>query len=148
MNNQGKVWYFAYGSNLNRDRLYCRIKKWEDEKRAILKDFRLTFDSRGKADIISESDDQVYGAAYCITMEQLDDLDDCEGVQSGVYQRKPVVVDCDAGKQEAVTYQKVSPSRFEKPADWYLELILTGLEEHGWGRDVIEAVKRIASRSI
>jgi len=74
-------WYFAYGSNLKRDRLRERIGEWKQEQKAILKDFTLTFakgyinHESGKANIKACSDNEVEGAVYLITEDQFIKLD-------------------------------------------------------------------------
>jgi len=141
-------WYFAYGSNLNKERLRSRIGAWKESKRAKLVGFRLTFDSRGYADIIEDPQSIVYGAVYLVTPEQLKKLDEYEGVRWGVYVRRRVrVVTEEGGTLDAVTYVKKEKNPFSKPDEWYLQLILNGLSEHGYGSEILGYVKRIAQQS-
>ena len=65
-------WYFAYGSNLCKEQMRKRVGEWRESKRAKLLGFRLTFDSRGRADIVEDPQGVVYGAVYLLTSEQLD----------------------------------------------------------------------------
>lgn len=80
------VWYFAYGSNLNVEQMKRRIGERKAERKAVLKNYRLTFNgcstkwgNRGVADIEKIEGSSVKGVIYRISEEQLDWLDKCEG---------------------------------------------------------------------
>jgi len=138
------VWYFAYGSNLDMDRLRERIGEWQDDKRATLKDHRLTFDSGGKADILEQRGERVWGAVYEVTEAQLGVLDRFEGVHSGVYKRVRVNVECNGKTEPVITYVKAEKTSFHPPDDEYLNYILRGLKQHGYDEGTIEMVRAIA----
>jgi len=138
------VWYFAYGSNLDMDRLRSRIGRWQAAKKAALKDYRLSFDSRGKADILEQRGERVWGTVYKVTEAQLKILDDFEGVHSGVYKRVRVNVECDGKTEHAIAYVKVEKTSFHPPNDEYLNYILRGLKQHGYDEETIEAVRAAA----
>jgi len=136
------VWYFAYGSNLDMDRLRERIGEWQDDKRATLKDYRRTFDSRGKADILEQKGERVWGAVYKVTEAQLKILDDrFEGVRRNIYKRVWVNVECNEKTEPAIAYVKVEKTSFHPPSDEYLSYILRGLKQHGYGEEIIEKVR-------
>ena len=138
------VWYFAYGSNLDIDRFRKRIGTWQENKRATLKDYRLSFDSRGKADILERRGERVWGAVYEVSEAQLGILDDFEGVHSGVYKRVRVNVECDGKTEPAIAYVKVEKTSFRPPDDEYLNYILRGLKQHGYDEQTIEIVRAAA----
>lgn len=145
-----RKWYFAYGSNLSRAQLKKRIGEWMEEHRAILKGFRLTFakgysgHTSGKANIKPDPDGDVKGVIYLVTESQLSKLDRYEGVGRGVYKREQVNVESQGKLLPAITYVMVRELCRLKPSDDYLDLILKGLEEHGYGQEVIEEVRKIA----
>jgi len=135
------VWYFAYGSNLDMDRFRKRIGVWQETKRATLKDYRLSFDSRGKADILEQKGERVWGAVYEVTEDQLKILDGFEGVHNGIYKRIHVNVECRGKTEPAIAYVKVKKIGFHPPDDEYLNYILRGLKQHGYGEETIEVVR-------
>ena len=135
------VCYFAYGSNLDMDRLRRRIGGWQESKRATLRGYQLSFDSRGKADILDHIGERVWGAVYKVTEAQLDTLDDFEGVQSGIYKRVLVDVECDGETEPAIAYERAKKTSFHPPSDEYLNYILRGLRQHGYSEEIIRAVR-------
>jgi gamma-glutamylcyclotransferase (GGCT)/AIG2-like uncharacterized protein YtfP len=139
------MYYFAYGSNLKRDRLRDRVGAWSSEENCFLEGYRLTFDSRGKADIIEEVSSKVYGVIYGLSEQQMRALDTYEGVSNNVYRRSTVSVTVVAGRVDAVVYVKVNSSTFHVPNEQYLNFIIEGLAEHCFGQDIIDGVKRIAN---
>jgi cation transport regulator ChaC len=82
-----------------------------------------------------------------VTESQLSKLDKCEGVSMGVYKRERVNVECEGRIISATTYVMVREICPLKPSNDYLSHILKGLEEHGYGREVIEEVRKIADSS-
>jgi len=145
-----RKWYFAYGSNLSKERLRRRIGEWMEEHNATLKGFRLTFaksysgHTSGKADIKPDPSGEVKGVIYSVTESQLSKLDKYEGVGIGVYRRKRVNVESEGKLVSATTYVMVREICPLKPSNEYLEHILKGLEEHGYSKEVMEEVRKIA----
>ena len=156
------IWYFAYGSNLNVAQMKKRIGEWKAERKAALKNYRLTFngysakwDNKGVADIVESEGNSVKGAIYRISEEQLAILDICEGYKGiegrNIYNRnvpeRPMYVISGGEEVGVVTYyvaDAARQSKFNKPSDKYLETIIEGLRHHGWGEDVVREVKEIA----
>lgn len=148
-----RKWYFAYGSNLSRARLRKRIGVWTEEHKAILQGFRLTFakgyegHADGKANIKPDPSGEVKGVIYLVTENQLSKLDEYGGVSIGVYRREQVNVESEGKLLSVITYVMVRELCQLKPSDDYLNLILEGLKEHGYGQEVIEEVRKIADSS-
>lgn len=147
-----EVWYFAYGSNLDKKNFEKRVGGFKEVRKAILKDFIIAFNSfhpgwgGGVADIVESEGGRVYGAVYKIDKEGLLRLDRAVGVPE-FYRRMVVEVETDAGKVEAYTYTTVKKRGFVMPTSSYLAFILRGLKQHGWDEEVIEEVRRIARRA-
>ena len=145
-------WYFAYGSNLKRDRLRERIGEWKQEQRAILKGFALTFakgysnHESGYANIKACSETQVEGAVYLITEDQFRDLDRCEGVALGVYRRRLVDVETNGKLIAATAYDMNKEICSLRPSAKYLNYILDGLREHGYAESIIKKVEETAKK--
>ncbi len=147
-------WYFAYGSNLKRDRLRERIGPWKQEQRALLKGFVLTFakgysnHESGYANIKACSETQVEGAVYLIAEDQFRDLDRCEGVALGVYRRRSVIVETDGKSIPATTYEMNKEVCSLRPSADYLNLVLDGLREHGYAEIIIKKVEETAKKRV
>lgn len=144
------VWYFAYGSNLDGNQMEERVGSWGRCQRALLKGWKLTFNVsssrwRGKAaNIIQISDPQntVYGAIYQITEAQLDKLTQIEGP-------KPVDLEvASAGnKIMAKAYVFNSKAPPGQPTREYLDKVVSGLQQHGYDKNVIDGIKKLAQES-
>jgi cation transport regulator ChaC len=133
------VWYFAYGSNMNRA-IFC-------ERRAMcaistrlgwLADHRLCFDlpvgpgERGVANVAPEPGARTHGVLYLLTPEDFDRLDSTEGVHLGFYQRVAVMVAVGDGEHlPAFTYRSSHSHPGRKPSPRYMRLLLDGAAEHG-----------------
>ncbi len=148
---KGSVYYFAYGSNLDQDQMKKRVGDWQSAERCQLRGYRLVFDkysTRWKgyvADIIEtkEEKDVVYGAIYLISADQLKLLDEHE---SG-YKQVDVVVDAQRNVS-AKAYEVIEKEKCAKPPKPYLDAIIKGLVQHGYGSRIISIVKRAALKGL
>jgi len=142
-----EVWYFAYGSNLNIGQMMNRVGEWAVSKRAVLKGYKLKFNVRSSrwggltANVVStdNQDAKVYGALYRILREKLSVLSTYEG-------RKPteISVEADGVNLQANAYIFETLRGSGNPPEAYLNIMLTGLRQHGYPEAVIEEVKEIA----
>ncbi len=145
------IWYFAYGSNLNKKQVIERINDYKKSKPAILKDYKLTFniysDARngGVADIIKSENDKVYGAIYLIPKKDYEKVEKT-GLMSGRYKKKEVNVLVNEEIISAKTFEVVNKNDFIKPSESYLNTIIEGLKDHGYNNEVIRKVKHIANK--
>jgi hypothetical protein len=133
------LWYFAYGSNLDRGTFLGR-RRMEPLATAIgvLHDFELRFDlpvgpgERGVANVAPRSGAHVWGALYQLTHADAGRLDATEGVGRGVYRRLAVEVVTPAGERVAAyTYRSEFSRPERKPSRRYLGRLLTGARELG-----------------
>jgi len=136
--------YFAYGSNMDPDRMKERGVNFSKREHAILEGWRLEFNKvssrnlkEGYANIVRDENSIVEGVLYEITDSDLKVLDRYEGYPSH-YERIKVVVRMDSGeKVEAVTYI-AKPDKVKdglKPSREYLSHLLKGcdlLSEEYW----------------
>lgn len=142
------IWYFAYGSNLNIGQMITRIGEWVVSKRAVLGGHKLVFNVPSKrwgglaANIIrtGNANDRVYGVVYRILREKLDVLTHYEGVPP-----LDTEVEADNVRVTAKAYVFNTTRKPGTPPDAYLNVMLTGLRQHDYPEEVIEAVKKIAS---
>jgi len=130
--------YFAYGSNMNSERMKQRKIKFSKREWAILKGWRLEFnkmssrnpEKEGYANIVRDNEGVVEGILYEILKEDIIKLDSYEGYPSH-YDRIYVKVNLKNGKEiEAVTYI-AQPDKIKdglKPSKEYLNHLLKGCD--------------------
>eukprot|EP00794_Sanderia_malayensis_P010786 gene10786-11940_t len=111
-NNHGLRYYFAYGSNMNHERMTARGVEYEKRELARLPGYLFvmnkvkSIDKTAAANIIEHSSASVYGALYtCSGDEVFDKLDKYEGVKNRQYFRHNVnVYLVDGESKVACTY--------------------------------------------
>lgn len=131
------MYYFAYGSNLNRKHMAQRFLDCQPKFSAELPNYKLVFTgwSRqwrgGVASIKHSMGDKVLGGIYEIDETGLARLDRHE-ICPDSYNRLKVIVYRDSGEQiEAITYIKRGQIDETKPSAEYLKVIQQGY--HDWG---------------
>ena len=133
------VWYFGYGSNMNRA-IFCERRRMSP--RAVrwgwLEDHRLSFDlpvgpgERAVANVRPEAGARTCGVLWLLDEGELARLDLTEGVHRGYYLRVPVKVVVDDGERlPAFTYQSLRGVSGRKPSARYLGLLVEGARQHG-----------------
>ena len=129
------MYYFAYGSNLNRKQMQERCPDSKPMFIATLPNYKLVFVgwSRkwrgGVASIKPFRGEKVLGAIYDISEECLRHLDRCEGYPN-IYNRvKVTVFDEDGEPIEAVTYIRAAQSEETQPSKEYLAVIQQGYRD-------------------
>jgi gamma-glutamylcyclotransferase len=132
------LWYFAYGSNMQRATFVAR--RGMRPRRSVagyLAGYRLTFDlpvgpgERGVANLAADGAATTHGVLHLITPEEFTILDRTEGVGNGYYGRTAVtVVDREATRIEAWTYVSSRGAPGRKPSARYMGLLLEGAREH------------------
>ena len=129
-------YYFAFGSNLSRNRLEQRLGACEVWGVAWLPEYQLCFhkngkDGSGKCDVFHQpgSEHRAYGVVYVLSDEQLVALDGFEGPG---YRREIVLVYGNEQVVSAATYI-AKPDEIEaglKPYPWYKAFVEAGAREH------------------
>ncbi len=139
--------YFAYGSNMYRKRLFCRIgsaDKWDNGtvSKKQLSFNKLGQDGSGKANLIDHEDEKAYGVIYQVNESDLIKLDKFE---IG-YERKTLEVQSDNnGYLTAITYLAKNRHDFIRPNKDYLDYIVWGAEENGLKQNYIDCIKSITT---
>lgn len=137
--------YFAYGSNMLRERLVARVSTAQAVAVGVVRDYRLDFakvsvDGSGKGDMVASPGDEVWGVLYEFDAAQKVDLDKHEGRH---YQPREVVVSTPSGEETAWAYiaepHRRDPSKV--PYDWYLALIIAGARQGGLPEAYIQALE-------
>ena len=124
--------YFAYGSNMNPQRMKKRGIKFSERIPVILKGYALKFNKiasrnprEGYANIVADINDVVEGVLYEIPDNDLKKLDQCEGYPDH-YDHQKVKVLTSTGEEEAITYV-ACPDKIAgglKPSREYLSHLL------------------------
>jgi gamma-glutamylcyclotransferase (GGCT)/AIG2-like uncharacterized protein YtfP len=147
------VLYFAYGSNLSKERMRQRIGRFPESQRAELRGYRLAF-NKGTADsptayanIVPDPAGIVWGAAYECSEAELKALDGFEGVSGGDYERATLIVALADGRNaKATAYVAgkafVVPER--APDEGYLRFILDGARSHRLPEEYVRSIERLA----
>ena len=127
------MYYFAYGSNLNRKQILQRCPESKPKFTATLHHYQLVFIgwSRqwrgGVASIRPIRGGKVLGAIYEVSEEDLKRLDNYEGSD---YRRLNVIVNDEDGEPvEAITYIRSGQAEEIKPSPEYLAIIQQGYKD-------------------
>lgn len=128
-------YYFAYGSNMNPERVAGRQMEFVSHFSGRLDDYRLAFNKRSvkhpgaaSANVMQAPGDFVEGVVYELTApEQIEAMDPFEGYPKR-YLRHPMTIDCDGGSVLAWVYVATKEYVVEglRPAKWYLQHLLAG----------------------
>ena len=104
LNPTDRVWYFAYGSNMNLQRMMDRSAYFTQRKRGILHGHRLVFNKisgtypgHGVANVVAERGYDVVGVLYEVDRPGIEALDGFEGVRGGHYIRTEMMVQLNDG---------------------------------------------------
>jgi len=143
------VWYFAYGSNMNRAQMLSRAGKILEEHNASLPNYEVRFNKKVRggtagANIQPTAGKTVHGVLYKIEEGALRSLDRYEGAPEH-YRRIEVQVTPEGGNR--VPAQVYIASKVEKglrPSAPYLQAILDGAGEHNLPAAYIGEIKTAA----
>ncbi|KAK3283933.1 hypothetical protein CYMTET_8389 [Cymbomonas tetramitiformis] len=125
---------FAYGGNLDPQRMAERVGSFNLREYACLKNWKVCFekqagDGSGYANIVKSEGDVVEGALYEIEPAAIRALDRYEGVASGHYRRvKATVITKQSGDRECWLYvaEQSRCQRGLRPRREYLNHLLKG----------------------
>ena len=133
--------YFAYASNLSKEYMLSRCPDAVPIKKASLKGFSLTFNEL--ADIIEDKSEEVLGALYVISQEELEILDRLEGYPD-LYDRITVeVFDGKGNTYEAFAYTMTEKDK-EGPPEHYYNILLDGYRDWNLSMEKLEKAKEDA----
>jgi len=139
------LWYFAYGSNMNRA-IFLERRGMHPlaTRRGCLEGYRLCFNipigpgERAVANLVPDVAARTWGVLYLLTAEEFDRLDRTELVHLGVYERLGVTV-ADGGEDRvaAFTYRSAVNSEGRKPSPRYRGLLVEGARQHALSAEYI-----------
>ncbi len=94
----------------------------------ILKRYRWIITTRGYANVVKSSSDEVHGLVYEISESDEKSLDELEGVQIGHYRKEMLKIDIGGVFKECLVY--IDPVQKEgKPKKEYIERINKGISD-------------------
>jgi len=143
LHRQDRVWYFAYGSNMDVARMLTRNAPFTRRIKGRVGGHRLVFnkisDSNpgfGFANIIPEQGYDVMGVLYEVNADGLLQLDKYEGVRGGHYFRCQMSVSMDDGTTVEATVYLAHPNKVEDgltPHEDYFYHLKQGIDILGEG---------------
>ncbi|MCZ6629468.1 MAG: gamma-glutamylcyclotransferase [SAR324 cluster bacterium] len=142
-----KVWYFAFGANMNdkafRERRGMRPLAWRAGR---ARGYRLRFNLEGRprgkaapANLSADPEAEVWGVLYQITRADLVHLDRSEGVPGRRYRHLWVEAEtADGATVPAVTYIAEGKETDGNPSHRYITLLREGARAHGLPEPYLE----------
>ncbi|XP_056142967.1 gamma-glutamylcyclotransferase b [Lampris incognitus] len=153
MENNHIFLYFAYGSNLLKERLQLKNPSATIHCVARLKDYKLVFGNHrglasdrwhgGVATIEPSPGDEVWGVVWRMNMSDLESLDSQENVRIGAYSPLEVSVKMRGQELSCRTYI-MNSCVYAPPSPQYLKVIVMGAEQNGLPKhyqDKLRAIK-------
>ena len=129
------MYYFAYGSNLNKRQMRERCPDSKPMFIATLPNYKLVFvgwSRQWRGGVISIKPlrgERVRGAIYDVSEQCVQRLDKFEGHPTDYARQKVTVFDEDSGPIEAITYIKAGQFEETQPSKEYLAVIQQGYRD-------------------
>lgn len=150
------MWYFAYGSNMQRA-TFCgrRGITFNRAVAAQAPGWRVVFDKpplvpigESFANLIADGESVAYGVAYEISSAALESIDLSEGVLLGNYVRTTTLVVPLAGGEpfEALTLLSDRRDDALMPSTRYMALLIEGALEHGLPAPYVDFLRAVPAR--
>ena len=122
------MFYFAYGSNLNKAQMAKRCPDSEPLYLGNLENMRFIINSRGVASVAPERNSSVRGLIWKISPKDEKNLDRYEGVAHNLYTKEKLKIVSEGQTTFALVYKAVDDT-LGRPRLGYLETILQGIED-------------------
>jgi gamma-glutamylcyclotransferase len=131
------VLYFAYGSNMDKQRLRERVGNFNSECAAVLRDYELCFNKlasgstkgKGYANVMASAGSMVEGILYGIDKEGITKLDRCEGCPVHYARKEKYVEIPTTGEVHLAQVYIATPEQLRDnlyPTKGYLDHLLAG----------------------
>ncbi|KAL4624798.1 gamma-glutamylcyclotransferase-like [Arapaima gigas] len=144
--------YFAFGSNLLRERLRLQNPSAEFYCTGRLQGYCLNFGTGtshlsnrwhgGVATVAEKEGCRVWGVVWKISTDNLCTLDEQEGVHCGIYSPLEVFVETDQGQLRCRTYQ-LNNFRPTLPSPQYKEVLCLGAHQSGLPPEYIQKLEAL-----
>ncbi|XP_026204620.1 gamma-glutamylcyclotransferase a [Anabas testudineus] len=152
----GRFMYFAFGSNLLKERLLLANPSAIFCTTGRLKDYELNFGMwekhgdnawhGGVATIECCPGSEVWGVIWTLSNEDLTSLDNQEGVNLGLYTPLEVSVETDKGLMLCRTYQ-MNNFHACRPSPQYKQVVCLGAEQNGLPAEYLKRLEVIQTNS-
>ncbi|XP_047239169.1 gamma-glutamylcyclotransferase a [Girardinichthys multiradiatus] len=152
----GKFMYFAFGSNLLKERLQLMNPSAVFYATGRLKDYKLDFGlweknvetawHGGVATIESCPGEEVWGVVWTLSNENLSTLDSQEGVSHGKYSPLEVSIETDQGVMPCRTYQ-MNNFHACPPSPQYKQVVCLGAEQNGLPQEYLKRLEAIQTNN-
>jgi hypothetical protein len=144
----GKLFYFAFGSNMSSRRLKARAPSATLIGPGMLPGHRLAFhkvskDGSAKCDVVPSGSDRVRGVLFEIDAAEKPILDRAEGLGDGYEQKTVDVLLPSAVSASAFTYFATNVDPGLQPYSWYKRHVLEGAREVRLPPDYIEILEQV-----
>ncbi|KAM9288160.1 gamma-glutamylcyclotransferase [Cariama cristata] len=149
--------YYAYGSNLLRERLLLSNPSAMLYAAARLQDFKLEFGHHqgrtssvwhgGTATIVQSPGDEVWGIVWKMNASNLSSLDKQEGVEDGIYVPIEVTVHTQAGEVLTCRSYQMKDYVCGPPSPQYKKVICMGAKQNGLPTDYQKTLEAIETNN-
>jgi cation transport regulator ChaC len=141
MSATSRKYYFAYGSNMDREQMGKRCPGAELVSVGTISGWRFRINTRGVATIVPESGSTLYGIVWCLSEADERALDRYEGVAKGLYAKRTMEVRLGDGRSvKAFVYlAKDSQPGIAKPG--YMSGILTAAISNAFPSSYVQELR-------
>ncbi|XP_056154869.1 gamma-glutamylcyclotransferase a isoform X3 [Lampris incognitus] len=156
MSNPGHFMYFAFGSNLLKERLRLANPSATFRCTGRLKDYVLRFglweehvDNQwhgGVATIECSPGGEVWGVVWSISNDHLLSLDEQEGVNQGMYSPLEVTVETDNGLMQCRAYQ-MNHFHACPPSPHYKQVVCLGAKQNGLPAEYLKGLEAVKTNN-
>ena len=136
--------YFAYGSNMDEERMKGRCPGARLTGAAKLADYRFALDERSVATVIPEKGSAVFGLLWGITPDCEAALDGYEGVKQGCYRKEYLQIEFEGGRKKALVYvsnRDILKNMDKNDYPEYLDMVIKAAEEHSLPESCVAEIK-------
>uniref|UniRef100_A0A8D0GXQ5 Gamma-glutamylcyclotransferase n=1 Tax=Sphenodon punctatus TaxID=8508 RepID=A0A8D0GXQ5_SPHPU len=149
--------YFAYGSNLLRERILLRNPSATFHTVASLQDFKLVFGCHqgrtssywhgSTATIVQKAGDEVWGVVWKMNTSNLNSLNKQEGVEDGIYSPIEVTVHTQDGRVLTCRSYQMNDCVYDLTSPQYKKVICMGAKQNGLPIDYLKKLDAIETNN-
>lgn len=137
-NKMNKIYYFAYGSNMDEKQMFNRCHNPILIGKGILNNYKFELDSEGVATIINSKNDIVYGIVWEISIDDKKILDKYEGVRNNCYKPTNLIIKKEDKDINALTYISLRDKNDGIRRKGYLEKIFNAAKKYNFPEEYLK----------